>query len=140
MLVGLCCRRLRALDLFLRTASSIRPIPRRLTKALELAGMTQEILGSACGVDLSDASSRVSHNCTGRHTTNFQLLQRFSEVLRVPASYFYFSDDVRAALIVGFDVLPTKAKNTVSRMAFQLASTESESPKRKQVSDGRRCR
>lgn len=65
----------------------------RLKRARLAAGMSQEALGLAAGIEPETASKRVSHYETGRSEPQFVLACRFADVLKVPESYFYTRDD-----------------------------------------------
>ena len=96
------------------------PVQKRLNQAVERAGISQKNLGIQCGLDPSVASSRVNHYCTGRHTPNFNLLEKMATVLKVPVAFFYTADDEMARLLANFNSLPAKARKEIVRLSDRL--------------------
>ena len=74
----------------------------RLSAARLAAGLTQEALGIAAGLDEFVASSRMNHYERGRHWPDYGLASRLSEVLNVPVAYFYAFKDEEAKILVAF--------------------------------------
>ncbi|HHQ6598057.1 TPA: helix-turn-helix transcriptional regulator [Serratia fonticola] len=68
-------------------------ITKRLKSARISAGLTQEQLGVAAGIDESTARGRVSSYETGAYRPVFETLCLFAKVLDVPECYFYIIDD-----------------------------------------------
>ncbi len=75
------------------------PIPRRLTQARQLCGLSQRQLGIQAGIDPGSASPRINQYERGKHTPDYSTLSRLAEVLAVPVPYFYAEDDVLAETI-----------------------------------------
>ena len=69
------------------------PIPMRLKAARKAAGYTQQQLGMALGMDPNTASARMNQYERGKHTPDYQTMQRLGKVLGVPTAYFYCDDD-----------------------------------------------
>lgn len=101
---------------------SANPIQKRLNQAVERAGISQKNLGIRCGLDPSVASSRVNHYCTGRHTPNYNLLEKMALVLGVPVAFFYTADDEMARLLANFSSLPARARKEIVRLSDRLAN------------------
>ncbi|WP_318409848.1 helix-turn-helix domain-containing protein [Photobacterium leiognathi] len=75
------------------------PIPVRLKTARKAAGFTQQQLGIALGMDTNTASARMNQYERGKHTPDYQTMQRIGKVLGVPTAYFYCEDDELAQLL-----------------------------------------
>ncbi|HIF9250977.1 MULTISPECIES: helix-turn-helix domain-containing protein [Photobacterium] len=69
------------------------PIPIRLKWARKAAGYTQQQLGMELGMDPNTASARMNQYERGKHTPDYQTMQRIGKVLKVPTAYFYCDDD-----------------------------------------------
>lgn len=69
---------------------------RRLKEARLRAGLSQEQLGMEAGLDPMSASARMNRYELGKRAPNFELVERIAKVLKVPAAYFYASDDTLA--------------------------------------------
>lgn len=88
---------------------NLKPVPNLNVVALRLrqarleAGLSQEKLGILAGIDEFSASARVNQYERGRHVPDFQLLEKFANVLKVPQPYFYAKDDALAEYILKFD-------------------------------------
>jgi len=72
----------------------------RLRTARERAGLAQDRLGVAIGLDESCSSARISRYETGVHQPPFPVAERLAEVLSVPPTYFYCSDSRVAELLL----------------------------------------
>ncbi|WP_305374052.1 helix-turn-helix domain-containing protein [Photobacterium leiognathi] len=70
------------------------PIPVRLKAARKAAGLTQQQLGIALGMDPNTASARMNQYERGKHTPDYQTMQRIGKILGVPTAYFYCEDDI----------------------------------------------
>lgn len=78
------------------------PIPVRLKAARKAAGYTQQQLGMALGMDPNTASARMNQYERGKHTPDYQTMQRIGKVLGVPTAYFYCEDDLLANKLIEF--------------------------------------
>lgn len=85
------------------------PISKRLKEARQEAKLSQKQLGIASGIDEFVASARMNQYETGKHVPDFMIIQKIAKVLRVPASFFYTSDD-ELALLIKLYGRTTKAK------------------------------
>lgn len=56
------------------------------------------------GIDEFTASPRVNQYERGKHTPEFQTVERFAEILGVPAPYFYCRDDALAEWVLSYPV------------------------------------
>ncbi|HDX3932386.1 TPA: helix-turn-helix transcriptional regulator, partial [Citrobacter freundii] len=66
------------------------------------SGLSQKRLGVAAGIDEFVASTRINRYEKGVHEPNTEIVQKLSEVLRVPLAYFYAEDDDLADLMLIF--------------------------------------
>lgn len=72
---------------------------RRLREARLRADIPQDKLGVMIGIDEGSASARMSRYESGIHTPPFELVEQIAKVLKVPAAYFYCSDDRLAEIM-----------------------------------------
>lgn len=77
-------------------------IGQRLREARLRAGLSQKALGIQAGIDEFTASPRVNQYERGKHTPEFQTVERFAEVLGVPAPFFYCRDDALAEWLLSY--------------------------------------
>jgi len=74
------------------------------------AGMPQDKLGVAVGLDEGTASARISRYETGVHEPTVGFSNRIADVLGVPAPYFYCENEDLAAVILRWGELSGKDK------------------------------
>jgi transcriptional regulator with XRE-family HTH domain len=77
----------------------------RLREARLLAGLPQDKLGVAIGIDELSSSARISRYETGIHVPPYEIAERLAKVLHVPTIYFYCRDDRMAKLLLQIDQL-----------------------------------
>jgi transcriptional regulator with XRE-family HTH domain len=82
----------------------------RLKEARLRAGISQEKLGRDAGLDEMSASTRMNRYELGKRVPDLALVERFAEVLNVPASYFYAVSNDEADLLLAFHRLNQRAK------------------------------
>lgn len=88
---------------------------RRLREARLSAGIAQDKLGVLIGIDEGSASARMSRYENGIHTPPFELVEQIAKVLKVPAAYFYCSDDRLAEIMrIYFSVSNSKREQLLS--------------------------
>tara|TARA_R110001606_G_scaffold254081_1_gene401990 strand:+ start:6949 stop:7251 length:303 start_codon:yes stop_codon:yes gene_type:complete len=75
------------------------PTPSRLKSARKAAGLTQQQLGMALGMEPNTASARMNQYEKGKHAPDFLTMKRIAKELDVPVAYFYCEEDVLAKLI-----------------------------------------
>jgi transcriptional regulator with XRE-family HTH domain len=75
---------------------------RRLKMARVRAGLSQEKLGVAAGVDEFSASARLNQYERGKHTPDILMASHLATALNVPLSYFYAKDEGEAKLLTIF--------------------------------------
>ncbi|WP_028108745.1 helix-turn-helix domain-containing protein [Ferrimonas futtsuensis] len=75
------------------------PLPIRLKQARQKIGISQRELGLRIGLEPSSASSRMNHYEKGRHTPDFEALERIAKELGVPVAYFFCQAESSAELI-----------------------------------------
>ena len=78
---------------------------RRLKHARQLAGLSQEQVGIQADLDPMSASARMNRYELGKHSPDYELVERFALVLRVPTAYFYANSDEDAQLLLAFHKL-----------------------------------
>ena len=84
------------------------------------AELSQERLGVLAGIDEFSASARMNQYERGRHTPNFQLMQRLAKVLGMPTAYFYAEDDQLAELMIAYSRLNARARKRLVELAGEL--------------------
>lgn len=81
-------------------------------------GIAQDRLGVAIGLDEGSASARISRYETGIHEPPFETAEQLAKVLKIPAAYFYCSDDDLANLVLLWGSLPrTEKRRAVAVLA-----------------------
>ena len=75
------------------------PTPSRLKSARKAAGLTQQQLGMALGMEPNTASARMNQYEKGKHAPDFLTMKRIAKELDVPVAYFYCEEDDLAELI-----------------------------------------
>ena len=95
---------------------------RRLREARIRAGLPQDNLGVAIGMDESSSSARISRYETGIHEPPFATAENLASVLGVPAVYFYCEDDDLADFLIRFSSLKARQKNQLLALALELSS------------------
>ncbi|MFD1009106.1 helix-turn-helix domain-containing protein [Oceanisphaera ostreae] len=74
-------------------------LPKRLKAARLKNQLTQRQLGVRLGMDENTASARMNQYEKGKHSPDYQTMQRLAKVLGVPVAYFYCDDDLLAELL-----------------------------------------
>lgn len=95
---------------------------RRLKAARLLAGLSQEKLGVAAGVDEFSASARINQYERGKHTPDVLMATHLARVLNIPLSYFYAEDEDEAELLLYYYRLPVRKRKQVLRLAAELTA------------------
>ena len=72
----------------------------RLRQARFHAGLPQDKLGVAIGLDEATASARISRYETGVHAAPYDVAAKMAQVLRVPTPFLFCEDDDLARLIL----------------------------------------
>lgn len=94
----------------------------RLKEARQRAGLSQEKLGLAIGLEESTASTRMNRYEKGVRAPDIELVQQIAKVLNVPAAYFYAEEDDIARLLVGIYRLPLQKRSEVVKFVDGMAS------------------
>jgi transcriptional regulator with XRE-family HTH domain len=103
----------------------------RIRQARVRAGISQRLLGIKAGIGPDTAASaRVNNYERGRSEPAFAVLERFSEVLSVPAAFFIVRDDVMAEIILRIGELSPKDRRILLR---QLSISGESSGKMKRI-------
>ncbi|KAF0191298.1 MAG: hypothetical protein FD165_1894 [Gammaproteobacteria bacterium] len=93
------------------------PIPERLRQARERAGLSQKALGIKAGIDEFSASPRINQYETGKHTPDFQTMERLAGALGIPTPFFYCRDDVLAELALALgEMSKTQRKDLLKEL------------------------
>ncbi|ELW9226502.1 helix-turn-helix domain-containing protein [Morganella morganii] len=85
-------------------------ITKRLKEARLRAGLSQEKLGILAGIDEASASARMNQYEKGKHTPDFNTVEKFAKVLDIPVPYFYTDDDLLAEIIINYKKIAGKDK------------------------------
>lgn len=92
------------------------PIPKRLKEARLAAKLSQKKLGIAAGMDEFSASARMNHYEMGRHTPDYSILKRLSEILNISPAYFYAENDQLAEIIKIFEQLSNEQQEYIHNL------------------------
>jgi transcriptional regulator with XRE-family HTH domain len=93
---------------------------RRLREARLRAGIPQDQLGVAIGLDESCSSARISRYETGIHEPPLTIAEKLAEALAIPLPYFYCEDDRLAELIMRYATLDPEGRERVLAVAVEL--------------------
>lgn len=78
---------------------------RRLRQARRHAGIPQDKLGVAIGLDETVASTRISRYESGVHQPPVEIAQKLAKVLKVPTAYLYCDNDELAEFLFSWPYL-----------------------------------
>ena len=92
----------------------------RLRAARKAAGMTQEALGVAAGIDEFSASARMNQYERGKHWPDYGTACRIAKALKIDPAYFYAQSDVVAELIATWARLSPAMRKRVLQEISQL--------------------
>lgn len=95
-------------------------IGRRIREARVRAGMTQEELGVAIGLDEGPASARISRYESGVHFPSSQLIQPLADALAVPAAYLVAENDRIASMMIDLHKLNEEQLSRVEELVGEL--------------------
>lgn len=98
---------------------------KRLKEARKIAGISQEKLGVAAGIDEMSASARMNQYERGKHDPDFLTVTRIAGVLNVPEGYFYTTDDTAAWLAVTYFRASSKEKEAIAAVARSTGNAPS---------------
>ena len=91
------------------------PVPKRLKEARQDVGISQHRLGVAAGLDVFTASPRINQYERGRHTPNYQTMERIAKALDYPTAYFYIREnDLAKALLQLYRMSPRKRRKLLA--------------------------
>lgn len=92
----------------------------RLKVARKAAGMTQEALGIAAGIDEFSASARMNQYERGKHWPDYGTTCRIAKALKLDPAYFYAQSDAVAELVASWArISPAKQKH-IQQELFQF--------------------
>ncbi|MBH0037665.1 MULTISPECIES: helix-turn-helix domain-containing protein [unclassified Pseudoalteromonas] len=89
------------------------PTPSRLKSARKAAGLTQQQLGMALGMEPNTASARMNQYEKGKHAPDFLTMKRIAKELGVPVAYFYCEEDDLAELICALSKVDATKRNEI---------------------------
>ena len=72
----------------------------RLREARRRAGLPQDQVGVAVGLDEGTSSARISRYESGVHEPPFDTAKKLAKVLSVPVAFFYADEDDLARLVL----------------------------------------
>ena len=107
-----------------RHPTYLKLFARRLRAARQSAGLTQEALGVAAGLDEFVASSRMNHYERAKHWPDYGFACRLAEVLNVPVAYFYAFKDEEAEILLAFHRAKKVTQDKWLAMAKEQARME----------------
>ena len=93
---------------------------KRMKAARLQAGLSQEKLGVAAGIDEMSSSARMNQYERGKHEPDFSMVERVAEVLNVPECYFYCKEDDVAQILVDLHRTPEPRKAEVIALIRDL--------------------
>ena len=93
---------------------------KRMKAARLQAGLSQEKLGVAAGVDEMSSSARMNQYERGKHEPDYLMVERVAGVLNVPECYFYCKDDDVAQILVDLHRTPETRKAEVMAIIRDL--------------------
>lgn len=96
------------------------PTPSRLKSARKAAGLTQQQLGMALGMEPNTASARMNQYEKGKHAPDFLTMKRIAKELDVPVAYFYCEEDKLSKLLLILNKLDEKQLKLVENFLFSL--------------------
>lgn len=97
------------------------PTPSRLKSARKAAGLTQQQLGMALGMEPNTASARMNQYEKGKHAPDFLTMKRIAKELDVPVAYFYCEEEILAKLLLKISDLSYEKK---TEMLEELSKEE----------------
>lgn len=106
------------------TLSKSAPIPKRLAQARKALGISQKELGIRLGMEPSSASGRMNHYEKGRHTPDFQTLERIASELGVPVSFFTCRSDMTAELYCLIEKLDVEEQRALICQIEEIIQTK----------------
>lgn len=112
-----------------RSVASSPPPPstlfgKRLREARLRAGLPQDKLGVAIGIDEGAASARISRYEAGVHEPSASIANRLAKVLGVLPPYLYCEDDDLAAVILTWGRLPATERLRASKFILGLSTPD----------------
>lgn len=88
-------------------------LAKRIKSARLSAGLSQEALGLAAGLDEMSASTRMNRYELGKRVPTPDLVEKFGDVLGVSAAFFYAVEEDEAELILKYHKLDSQSKSQV---------------------------
>lgn len=94
----------------------------RLKQARRAAGLSQEALGHAAGIEEASASARMNQYERGVHMPKPVTIARIARALNVPVAFFFEANDDAADAILLFPKLDKHARKRILETMRALAS------------------
>jgi transcriptional regulator with XRE-family HTH domain len=82
----------------------------RLKEAREAAGLSQQALGVAAGIEEETAKVRIHQYEQLKHAPLFSMLQKIAQVLDKPVTWFICDDEMQEVLVGGFSAVYKKIR------------------------------
>ncbi|NRA79791.1 MAG: helix-turn-helix transcriptional regulator [Pseudoalteromonas sp.] len=100
------------------------PTPSRLKSARKAAGLTQQQLGMALGMEPNTASARMNQYEKGKHAPDFLTMKRIAKELDVPVAYFYCEEDDLAEIICALGKVDAIKRNEILKHLGEVIERE----------------
>lgn len=94
----------------LKMSLDIETFSIRLKAARKAAGLTQEALGIAAGIDEFSASARLNQYEKAKHWPDYGTACRIAKALKIDPAYFYSKSDSIAALVAAWAAASPSAR------------------------------
>jgi transcriptional regulator with XRE-family HTH domain len=104
------------------TAADTFIFGRRLKEARLAAGLSQQQLGVAAGIDPAVASTRVNRYERGIHMPDPRIVEALGQVLGLVPPYFYAVDDELAEFLYRYSKAPAGMRRELHRMVGDVES------------------
>jgi transcriptional regulator with XRE-family HTH domain len=99
---------------------------KRLKEARLKSGLSQEQLGLRAGLEVESASARMNRYERNTRVPSVELMERVGQVLNLPLTYFYASDESEALLLMTFHRISTNDKKALLEIAVKLAGADNQ--------------
>lgn len=100
------------------------PTPSRLKSARKAAGLTQQQLGMALGMEPNTASARMNQYEKGKHAPDFLTMKRIAKELDVPVAYFYCEEEDLAQIICALGKVDVSKRNEILKYLGEVIERE----------------
>jgi transcriptional regulator with XRE-family HTH domain len=94
-------------------------IARRLGEARKAAGLSQQALGVAAGIEEETAKVRIHQYEHAKHVPPYSMLERLAEVLGKPVTWFICQEDEKE-LVLELEAVPRPERAKMLASALEL--------------------